>query len=37
MKLEEKELTTKVEENLQQILYPKRYKMFNEHDSNDKG
>ena len=36
MKLEEKDLTTKEEENLQHILYPKDYEMFNEHDSNDK-
>ena len=36
MKLEEEDITTKVEENLQQMLCPKGYKIFNEHDPNDK-
>ena len=31
-----KDHTTKVEENIQQKLYPRGYEMFNEHVSNDK-
>ena len=34
--LEEKISQLRKKKNLQQILYPKGYKMFNEHNSNDK-